>query len=111
MNAISFATKIVAQHTALGNPMDRSRDHEYACVFHRALSEAFSAMDDIETYTEYHREISDGDRFWADEIERAQAEYSKAVGEAAAALQKMPAKWAAILEAELPKVAPQIAAE
>lgn len=63
-------------------------DHEAAARFHEAIAEALEAQDEIERDPAC-------DPYWREK-------YAKWLGNAAVALQKMPAKWAALLSMEMP---------
>lgn len=76
----TLAVQLVAAHKGLISA------HEAAAEFHAAMAEALSA----------ERELAEPD---ANAVTRDywQAQYTKNLGVAAAALQKMPAAWAAVL--------------
>ena len=81
-------------------PRESDRDalmkaHDVAADFHNAMSAAINA----------EQELADES---LDELARTyfQRRYKESLGEAAVAMQKMPVKWLAILECELPKAEP-----
>lgn len=75
------------------SPVSMALAHAAAEDFHHAMRDAFSAQQDIEA--------GDGDGGPCDP--HWNERYQDALGRAAVALQKMPIRWAAVLEAELPK--------
>lgn len=108
MNATTRALTSVAFAT-LATPAKRKllqEAHEQAAIFHQSLADAFDAERDLEEYATYS-DKSD----WTDEIEYARKKYAASLGAAAVALQKMPAKWAAILQCELNAVGEAYASE
>lgn len=92
MNAVHAAVQAVAHHTnaELKQVEALMKAHGHAQDFHGAMEDAFDA----------ERELLDRD---GDPTGYWQKEYRDALGRAAAALQKMPARWAAILQCELPR--------
>jgi hypothetical protein len=96
--------------------MPKVSDREALIKAHRAAQEFHEAMDEALTY---ERDIEDAEadlRDARDEADRESASqskaeweklYSRALGRVAVALQKMPIKWAAILNEQVPAVKPE----
>jgi len=100
MNATVAAIKSVASR-----PSDRTLAgfHDHAEAFHCAMARALRLADDIEDIKRDLRQYSFRSEYAGHDEDLAEMEagYSAAMGEAALALQKMPAKWSAILQCEL----------
>lgn len=93
MNASMFV-RAVAHHTSREDTAALEQAHRHAAEFHEALAEALEASREIEDET---AEFGHADQFWV-------TKYTTNLGRAAAALQRMPIKWSAILSEELSKV-------
>lgn len=93
MNAAMFV-RAVATHTARPDTTALEQAHRHAEAFHYALAEALEAMREIEDGQD---EFGHPDPYWV-------SKYTASLGEAAAALQKMPVVWSAILSCELDAV-------
>lgn len=81
--------------------------HEHAEAFHAAMSRAIYNARELEDT----KALAKGSRTdWSDLIAEYEKAYQEALGEAAAALEQMPIRWAAVLHAGI--TAPvQVAAE
>lgn len=103
MNVTVLAVKAVASR-----PTDRTLAgyHDHAEAFHCAMARALRLADDIEDIKRDLRQHSFRSEYAGhdEDLAEMEASYSAAMGEAALALQKMPAKWAAILQCELESV-------
>lgn len=93
MNAIQSVGAVAARVVAKAAQRKQLREaHMHASEFHAALERAFECEEELTSYAE-----DETDRpYW-------QAEYKKALGDAAFALQKMPLTWQAVLAAEMPQ--------
>lgn len=103
MNALNAITTVARQSADLR----LAEAHEHAEAFHCALARALRLADDIEDIKRDLRTNSFRS-VWAghdDELADMETQHAAALGDAAAALQKMPQAWAAILQCELPKEA------
>lgn len=84
---VNVALAVVKQPTALTKALAKA--HTIAAEFHTHLAESFEAGDELAGPLDRETRI-----YW-------QKAYAEALGKAAAALQKMPIKWQAILSCEL----------
>lgn len=100
MSVTALAVKAVASR-----PTDRALAgyHDHAEAFHCAMARALRLADDIEDIKRDLRQYSFRSEYAGhdEDIAEMEASYSAAMGEAALALQKMPTKWAAILQCEV----------
>lgn len=78
--------------------------HDAAEAFHCAMARAHRLADDLESIKKDLREYSFRSEFAGhdDEIADLERRYRDALTEATMALEKMPARWAAVLGSELP---------
>ena len=90
--AIGAVVQNVVAAVSVPSDMQMSGHHSQAAAFHEAMSRAFMMQDEIEQ----GKREGELDPYW-------EKQYAIELGNAAVALQKMPARWAAILEAELPR--------